>query len=87
MKLTTSAQMRELDRMAIEERHIPSIDLMERAAEGVAEAVLGAAAGEAVPVPGSGAVRPGKQRRGRHCRRPAAVFERSAGALLSGGRL
>lgn len=39
MKLTTSAQMRELDRMAIEERHIPSIELMERAAEGLAEAV------------------------------------------------
>ena len=39
MKLTTSAQMRELDRMAIEERHIPSVELMERAAEGVAEAV------------------------------------------------
>ena len=40
MKLTTSAQMRELDKIAIKERHIPSIDLMERAAEGVAEAVL-----------------------------------------------
>ena len=40
MKLATSAQMKELDRRAIEERHIPSIDLMERAAEGVAEAAL-----------------------------------------------
>ena len=40
MKLTTSAQMRELDRAAIEERGIPSIELMERAAEGVASAVL-----------------------------------------------
>ena len=40
MKLATSAQMKELDRQAIEERHIPSIDLMERAAEGVAEAAL-----------------------------------------------
>ena len=40
MKLTTSAQMRELDRIAIEEREIPSIDLMERAAEGVAAAAL-----------------------------------------------
>ena len=36
MKLTTSAQMRELDRIAIEERGIPSIDLMERAAAAVA---------------------------------------------------
>ena len=40
MKLTTSAQMRELDRIAIEERKIPSIDLMERAAEGVAAAAM-----------------------------------------------
>ena len=40
MKLTTSAQMRELDRIAIEKREIPSIDLMERAAEGMASAVL-----------------------------------------------
>lgn len=40
MKLATAAQMRELDRRAIEERMIPSIDLMERAAEGIAKAVL-----------------------------------------------
>ena len=40
MKLTTAAQMRELDRQAIEGRSIPSIDLMERAAEGVAQAAL-----------------------------------------------
>lgn len=40
MKLATAAQMRELDRWAIEERGIPSIDLMERAAEGVAQAAL-----------------------------------------------
>ena len=36
MKLASAAQMRELDRQAIEERKIPSIDLMDRAAEGVA---------------------------------------------------
>ncbi len=40
MKLATAAQMRELDRKAIEEWDIPSIDLMERAAAGVAEAAL-----------------------------------------------
>ena len=40
MKLATAAQMKELDRQAIEERGIPSIDLMERAAEGVAQAAL-----------------------------------------------
>ena len=34
MKLAASAQMRELDRRAIQERGIPSIDLMERAAAG-----------------------------------------------------
>lgn len=40
MKLAAAEQMRELDRQAIEERGIPSIDLMERAAEGVAQAAL-----------------------------------------------
>ena len=40
MKLATAAQMKELDRQAIEERKIPSIDLMERAAEGIFKAVL-----------------------------------------------
>ncbi len=50
MKLATAAQMRELDRQAIEERGIPSIELMERAAAGVAEAAL-----ELLPVkPGQG---------------------------------
>ena len=42
MKLTAAAQMRELDRKAIEERKIPSIDLMERAAAAVAQAALDA---------------------------------------------
>ena len=40
MKLATAAQMKELDRKAIEERGIPSIDLMERAAEGLTRAAL-----------------------------------------------
>ena len=40
MKLTTSAQMKELDRSAIQDRNIPSIELMERAARAVADAVL-----------------------------------------------
>ena len=40
MKLASAQQMRELDRQAIQERQIPSIDLMERAAEGVANAAL-----------------------------------------------
>ncbi len=38
MKLATSAQMKEIDRIAIEERGIPSLTLMERAAEGIAAA-------------------------------------------------
>ena len=40
MKLATAAEMRELDRRAIEERGIPSINLMERAARAVADAAL-----------------------------------------------
>ena len=40
MKLAAAAQMRELDRRAMEERNIPSIDLMERAAAEVAQAAL-----------------------------------------------
>ena len=40
MKLASAAQMRELDRRAIEIWTIPSIDLMERAAESVARAAL-----------------------------------------------
>ena len=40
MKLASATQMRELDRQAIEERKIPSIDLMDRAAEGVAREAL-----------------------------------------------
>lgn len=42
MKLAAAAQMRELDRKAIEERKIPSIDLMELAAAGTAQAALDA---------------------------------------------
>ncbi|MEG1594109.1 MAG: bifunctional ADP-dependent NAD(P)H-hydrate dehydratase/NAD(P)H-hydrate epimerase, partial [Oscillibacter sp.] len=41
MKLATAEQMRKMDHKAIEERGISSLDLMERAAEGVAEAALG----------------------------------------------
>ena len=40
MRLATAEQMKELDRRAIEERGIPSIDLMEKAAEGVTKAAL-----------------------------------------------
>lgn len=38
--LATTAQMKELDRIAIEERGIPSLELMENAAKAVAEAVM-----------------------------------------------
>ena len=40
MHIATAAQMRELDRRAIEERKIPSLDLMEAAANALAEQVL-----------------------------------------------
>ncbi len=56
MKLATAAQMKELDRQAIEERGIPSIELMERAAAGVARAAL-----ELLPM------RPGKCRAAVFC--------------------
>ena len=39
MRLASSREMKELDRIAIEERKIPSIDLMERAADHIVNAV------------------------------------------------
>lgn len=39
LTLATAAQMRELDRAAIQDNHIPSLQLMERAAAGVVSAV------------------------------------------------
>ena len=38
--LASTAQMKELDRIAIEEWGIPSLDLMEHAAQAVAQAVM-----------------------------------------------
>ena len=40
MKLATAVQMRELDRLATEEDGIPSIDLMEQAADGIVQTAL-----------------------------------------------
>ena len=40
MRIATAQQMRETDRIAIQERGIPSTDLMERAAAAVAEEVM-----------------------------------------------
>lgn len=51
-RLATMAQMKEMDRLAIQERGIPSLELMERAAQAVARAVEGLA----------GAVRPKEER-------------------------
>ena len=39
MKLATAAQMQEMDRQAIEERRIPSLDLMEQAAEALVKSI------------------------------------------------
>ena len=39
LPLVTAAQMRELDRRAIEERGVSSLDLMEHAAQAVADTV------------------------------------------------
>ena len=46
MELFTAAQMKEIDRVAIEERGIPSTLLMERAAKALVKEVL------ALPLPG-----------------------------------
>ena len=48
MELYTAAQMREIDRIAIEERGIPSTELMENAARALVEEI------RALPIPGPG---------------------------------
>ena len=48
MDLYTAEQMREIDRKAIEERGIPSVELMENAARALVEEV------RALPIPGPG---------------------------------
>jgi len=45
MKIVTAEQMRALDRAAIEERGIPSLDLMDRAGRGLADLALAVAGG------------------------------------------
>ena len=40
MRIVTAEQSREMDRIAIEERGIPSTDLMERAAAALADEVM-----------------------------------------------
>ncbi|MCQ2451589.1 MAG: NAD(P)H-hydrate dehydratase [Oscillospiraceae bacterium] len=54
MKLATAAQMKELDRKAIEDRCIPSTLLMSRAADGLASAVKAAPTGDIAILCGSG---------------------------------
>lgn len=44
MRIATAEQMRTLDRRAIEERGVPSLELMERAANALAEAAIDTAA-------------------------------------------
>ena len=53
MELYTAAQMRESDRIAIEERGIPSTELMENAARAVVREA------RALPIPGPGFFRDG----------------------------
>ena len=45
MRIATASQMRELDRITIQERGVPSTDLMERAAAALAQAALELAGG------------------------------------------
>ncbi|HXK28364.1 MAG TPA: NAD(P)H-hydrate dehydratase [Candidatus Binatia bacterium] len=40
MLVVTAAQMREMDRLTIQEYGVPSLDLMERAGEGIAKAII-----------------------------------------------
>ena len=57
MRIATASQMRELDRITIQERGVPSTDLMERAAAALAQAALelaGGAPGRAVCFCGPG---------------------------------
>ena len=57
MRIATASQMRELDRITIQERGVPSTDLMERAAAALARAALelaGGAPGRAVCFCGPG---------------------------------
>lgn len=68
MRIATAEQMRTLDRRAIEERGVPSLELMERAANALAEAAIDTAAN----APGAGGLflRAGQQwRRRRGLRR------------------
>lgn len=60
MKLATAVQMRELDRLATEEDGIPSIDLMEQAADGIVQTALELLPRRPRKVPGGSAVRRGK---------------------------
>ena len=49
MRFATTTQMKEIDRIAIQERGIPSLTLMERAASAVTAAVLAQLAGDPAP--------------------------------------
>ena len=75
-----AATMRAADRWAIEERGIPSLELMEKAGAALAEAVRGARAGGAGP----DRLRQGQQRRRRPRRRPRllASFGHAVEVLL-----
>ena len=54
--LATTAQMKELDRIAIEERGIPSLELMENAAQAVAQAVVNLVGEVREPIPEDGII-------------------------------
>ena len=83
MRIATAEQMRTLDRRAIEERGVPSLELMERAANALAEAAIDTAAN----APGAGGLflRAGQQWRRRRGLRPPAAGGGLRGALHPGG--
>ena len=77
----TPAQVRELDRVTIEDMGVPGPVLMERAALGVSALDPAPLSRPAHP----DRVRPGQQRRRRAGRRPAAAPGRASGRLRRGG--
>lgn len=79
--------MRELDRQVIEERKIPSIDLMDRAAEGVARAALSLLPGASGKMPGGSILRQRQQWGRRNCGGKNPVSKWCKGKNISGWRL
>ena len=82
-ELPDAEQMRATDRWAIEERGIPSLDLMERAGRGLAD--LAAEHFDVTPVPGTQAERLGDRLLGAEARRQVLTRPRARRGVLAFG--